>query len=120
MKQLKMRILALWACVCLLVAGALAGVPVSAYASEAQGSAGDAADTTAMEGAAADSEAATSDDAGAASDAGEPQAIVLGPGVIVLLIGVAIVGIAQHHVMEKDGLLDEDPHAQYPSEKRRR
>ena len=118
MKQLKMRSLALWACACLVVA-ALAGVPVGAYASEAQSSADSAADTTAMEGAAADSEAAASDSAEAAPEDG-PQAIVLGSGVIVLLIGVAIVGIAQHHVMEKDGLLDEDPHAQYPSEKRRR
>ena len=119
MKQLKMRSLVLWVCACLVVA-ALASVPVSAYASEAQSSAGNAADTTGAESAAADSEAAASDSAEAASDAGEPQAIVLGPGVIILLIGVAIVGIAQHHVMEKDGLLDEDPHAQYPSEKRRR
>ena len=120
MKQLKMQSLVLWACACLLVAAALAGVPMSAYASEAQGSAGDAADTTAMEDAAADNEAAASDDAEASTEAEGPQAIVLGPGVIVLLIGAAIVGIAQHRVMEKDGLLDEDPHAQYPSEKRRR
>ena len=120
MKQLKMRGLALWACACLLVAAALAGVPMNAYASEAQSAAGGVAATTGAESAAEDNEAATSDDAEASPEAEEPQAIVLGPGVIVLLIGAAIVGIAQHRVMEKDGLLDEDPHAQYPSEKRRR